>query len=632
MHRFLLFLFSLILAAASIADAQPVEFQTYVTAGQVSTLFGDSQQSQTTIDALKRLHIQHVYLESIRGVEAAPLETLTAARDALLANGIGVSAGIATIFGEGFGVDSDKPGIWMNYQAEATQRDLADHISKIAPLFDELIVDDFLATDDESAGSLQARGERSWSEYRLELMTQISKEFIIAPARKANPDIRVVLKYPQWYDRFHRFGYNVVTGHQLYDRIWVGTETRNPDTVRFGFVQPTQGFINYTYIKSFAGEKMGGAWFDFGDCTPGAYLMQAYQSVMAGARELVLFETGSIIANHECLSPFRERQAAVSTLGEIVSDARLVGIPSYKPAHSEASDALGGANLYIYDYLACMGLTPVMFNDLSFGFWPGAYTFLPRQAADDPDIIERIQLGGHWLTTPDFIQALNSPDIVEFAGYSEAFDLTQPMVEVDAFWVKGKTIPVEDKKYLVRALPWPEEARVHVAAMVDGATVPILFTNIYGATGQRVGLIRTLNFPTFRHEEFGPDREQFLPPRPIAVTDWPDEVVQEIQEAFLPIRGIHAQAPNGVSIYQYQGEDDLVVFANFSDEAVECSVKYYDKHSTNLMKANNRFVLHPEFPHKEGTAMQDETTDGVRTFHVNVMPWELAVVKQDNHL
>ena len=378
MHRFLLFLFSLILAAASIADAQPVEFQTYVTAGQVSTLFGDSQQSQTTIDALKRLHIQHVYLESIRGVEAAPLETLTAARDALLANGIGVSAGIATIFGEGFGVDSDKPGIWMNYQAEATQRDLADHISKIAPLFDELIVDDFLATDDESAGSLQARGERSWSEYRLELMTQISKEFIIAPARKANPDIRVVLKYPQWYDRFHRFGYNVVTGHQLYDRIWVGTETRNPDTVRFGFVQPTQGFINYTYIKSFAGEKMGGAWFDFGDCTPGAYLMQAYQSVMAGARELVLFETGSIIANHECLSPFRERQAAVSTLGEIVSDARLVGIPSYKPAHSEASDALGGANLYIYDYLACMGLTPVMFNDLSFGFWPGAYTFLPR--------------------------------------------------------------------------------------------------------------------------------------------------------------------------------------------------------------------------------------------------------------
>ncbi|MDP8245193.1 MAG: hypothetical protein P9L94_14000 [Candidatus Hinthialibacter antarcticus] len=632
MHRIRIAVFSLIIVIASIGYAQPVKFQTYVTAGQVSSLFGDAQKSQTTIDALKRLHIQHVYLETIRGVERAPFELLTAARDALQANEISVSAGVATIFGKGFGVDSDKPGIWMNYQAEKTQRDLADHISKIAPLFDELIIDDFLATDDESADSQQARGERSWSEYRLELMTQISEEFITAPARKANPEIRVILKYPQWYDRFHRFGYNVETGHTLYDRIWVGTETRNPDTVRFGFVQPTQGFINYTYIKSFAGDKMGGAWFDFGDCTPGAYLMQAYQSVLAGARELTLFETGSIVANNECLSPFRERQTAVSKLGEIVGDAQLIGIPSYKPAHSEASDGQGGANLFIYDYLACMGLTPVMFSDLAFGYSPGAYTFLPRQAADDPIIIERIRRGGHWLTTPDFIQALDKPEMAEFAGYSEPLDLNQPLVEVDAFWVKDKTIDVEKGKYKVRALPWPEEARVHVAAIVDGATVPILFTNIYGARGERVGLIRTINFPTFRHEEFGPDREQFLPPRPLAVTDWPDEVVQEIQKSFLPIRGIHAQAPNGVSIYQYHDKDELVVFANFNDEAVECSIKYYDKFSKGEMKANNHFVLHPAFPHQTGTTIQDETTNGEMTFRVKVMPWEVAVVKQDLNL
>ncbi len=622
----------LICAAASTGYCQPVEFQTYVTAGQVNQLFGDPATSQSTIDSLKPLDIKKVYLETIRSGKEVPLETLSAARDALLENGIQVSAGVATIFGEGFGVDSDKPGIWLNYQAEDTKRDLANHITRIAPLFDELIVDDFLATDDESTGSRQEKGKRTWSQYRLELMTQISKDYIIAPARAANPDIQIILKYPQWYDRFHRFGYNVETGHRLYDRIWVGTETRNPGTVRFGFVQPTQGFINYSYLKSFAGGKIGGAWFDFGDCAPGAYLMQAYQSVLAGARELTLFESGSIIANNNCLEPFRQRQAAVSTLGEIVGDARLIGIPSYKPAHSEASDSLGGANLYIYDYLACMGLTPAMFSDLAHGYRPGAYTFLPRQAADDPDMIERIESGGHWLTTPDFIQALERHEFAEYAGYSKPMDLKQPLVEVDAFWVKDKVIDVEDNKFLVRALPWPEEARVHVAAIVDGASVPILFTNIYDARGYRVGLIRTINFPTFRHDEFGPDREQFLPPRMLDVSAWPDEVVWQIQKAFLPMRGIHAQGPNGVSIYQYQGDDDVVVFSNFNDEPVECSIKFYDKYSQSLVKTMNHFVLHPEFPHHDGTTIKDETTDGARTFIVTVMPWEIAVVKQDVNL
>ncbi|MBZ0257379.1 hypothetical protein K8I31_15020, partial [bacterium] len=147
------------------------------------------------------------------------------------------------------------------------------------------------------------------------------------------------------------------------------------------------------------------------------------------------------------------------------------------------------------------------------------------------------------------------------------------------------------------------------------------------------GLIRTINFPTFRHEEFGPDREQFLPPRPLSVTDWPDEVVQEIQKAFLPIKGIHALAPNGVSVYQnHKRREDMVVFSNFSDEPKRCSIKYYDKYSKSEVRINNHFALHPDFPHKEGTTLENETVGGEQTYYVNVMPWEIAVVKQDTNL
>ncbi|MBZ0257176.1 hypothetical protein K8I31_14005, partial [bacterium] len=129
-------LFSFILAISSITHAQTVEFQTYVTAGEVEPLFSAPEQCQKSIAALKALNIKTVYLETIRGTQAPSLDVLAAARDALQAEGFRVSAGIATIFGDGFGVDSNRPGIWLNYQAEETQHNLADHISKIAPLFD----------------------------------------------------------------------------------------------------------------------------------------------------------------------------------------------------------------------------------------------------------------------------------------------------------------------------------------------------------------------------------------------------------------------------------------------------------------------------------------------------------------
>ena len=71
------------------------------------------------------------------------------------------------------------------------------------------------------------------------------------------------------------------------DTIWVGTESRNPDTrlfptPRYGYVMPTEGYINYRWLTTVAGPKTGGAWFDSIDCTAQNYLDQAYQSVLAG--------------------------------------------------------------------------------------------------------------------------------------------------------------------------------------------------------------------------------------------------------------------------------------------------------------------------------------------------------------
>jgi len=130
----------------------------------------------------------------------------------------------------------------------------------------EINPDDFLCSADTSEISNKARGEKSWSQYRMDLLTDLSGNLFIKTARDEKPNITIIIKYPQWYDRFHKFGYDVVREPKLYDKVWVGTETRGPATQRMGFVQQYEGFVNLRWLNSCSEGKVHGAWFDHIDC------------------------------------------------------------------------------------------------------------------------------------------------------------------------------------------------------------------------------------------------------------------------------------------------------------------------------------------------------------------------------
>ena len=121
---------------------------------------------------------------------------------------------------------------------------------------------------------------------------------MIDPARAARPDIRMIIKFPQWYDRFHLFGYDPPRMAALFDQVWVGTEVRDPKTRRMGYVQPTEGYMNFRWLASVAGTKTTGAWFDHIECPANVFADQAFMSVLAGARELTLFRLGDLMEGH----------------------------------------------------------------------------------------------------------------------------------------------------------------------------------------------------------------------------------------------------------------------------------------------------------------------------------------------
>ena len=285
--------------------------------------------------------------------------------------------------GGDIGVRQQGPLDWFNWQNAKTQRDIERIVRMAAGIFDTFIVDDFLCTGDVSEESDKARAGRSWGRYRRELLTQVARSVFVEPAREVNPDITMIVKYPQWYDRFHLFGYDTETLPRIFDRVWVGTETRGRNTRRFGFVQPYEGFVNYRWLAGIAGEKIGGAWFDHGDCAENDFLDQAYMSVLAGARELVFFNLGDLMQGHPDHAKLVNQFDRLADLADFVRTHPVVGVPAYKPPNSDP-----GGDMYLMDFLGMLGIPLVPVHEFPES---APVMFLPAQAAADPNLLPRVK-------------------------------------------------------------------------------------------------------------------------------------------------------------------------------------------------------------------------------------------------
>ena len=193
----------------------------------------------------------------------------------------------------------------------------------------------------------------------------------------------MIIKYPQWYDRFHLFGYDVEREPVLFDKVWVGTESRGQYTQRFGFVQPYEGFVGYRWMNDIAGPKMGGAWFDHGDCDKDDFIEQAWQTVLAGAKEIVFFNYYSYVNGHPAHHLVRTKFEQLADLAKYVAENPVQGIAAYKPPASDA-----GGDLYLMDFIGMLGVPLIPHFK-----YPEKekVIFLPTQAAKDAEIHVKIK-------------------------------------------------------------------------------------------------------------------------------------------------------------------------------------------------------------------------------------------------
>jgi len=534
-------------AAFITVAAPPLRVSVYVTAGGVEKHLANEESRRKTLEVLRPLKVSRLFLEGRRGDEYVPPDKLRAIADWLRQQGLEVSGGIATVPGSSFGVRQNGGLNWLNFQAEKTQRDIAAFFRENAPLFDQLIVDDFYCTADTSAESQRARAERSWADYRQDLLVSLVEPMMLMPARSVRPGVRVILKYPQWYDRFHLFGYNPQRLSPYFDAIWVGTEVRNPETQRMGYVQPTQGYINFRWIRAVAGEKVRGAWFDHIECTAQNFLDQAYQSVLAGARELTLFHLGDLMEGHPGDVLLASRLPELEALAIRILGREPQGIAFFKPPAGDADE-----NMYLMDYVAMLGIPVVPVAEYPLR---ARVAMLAVQAAADPRLVQRVQEhlanGAGLVLTPALVRRVRA--LAEIASV-RATPEAQP-ARVAIVHVAGNSVPLSAALEVDGGLQ-AAGATVLLSATGAGGRVPLL---------TRKGRVLVWNIRTFNEEDFRQTGEWLLPPKPLGWTRLPEAAANRLRRALLEPLGVTLEGPARVAFYDFGA---LRCLYNFQDETV----------------------------------------------------------------
>jgi hypothetical protein len=534
----------LLLFLSALSVAADLRISVYATAGDVQRYLASTGGPERVAAAVRPLGVTRIFLEGRRGDEYVAPELLRSLRTQLRERGIEAAGGIATVPGKQFAARQEGELAWLNWESAKTRGDVANFFRENAPVFDEIVVDDFYCTGDISAESEKARGGRSWAEHRQALMTSLIDPLIVRPARDANPHVRLILKYPQWYDRFHMFGYAPGRMSGAFDRIWVGTEVRNPETRRMGFVQPTEGYMNFRWISSVAGAKVEGAWFDHIECTAQNLVDQAWQSVLAGAQELTFFHLGDVMEGHPGHALFRDQLPAMRQTAAAIQGKAPRGIAFYKPSGSEP-----GENMYLMDYMGMLGL-PVAPS----AAYPdkARVVMLGLQAAADDAVMEKaaatLRSGGTVIFTPAALRKLGA-SAQELAGVRVAAE--------EQVGTSGHGLEIDTDLQATSASAALQET-------VAGRRYPLLLSR--KAAG---GQVLVWNVRTFTEQDFRDAGEWLLAPKQLALTSLQREAADELRRLLMAPLGLRFSAPVRVALYDF---GDRRCVYNFRTEGVDVNL------------------------------------------------------------
>ncbi len=561
--------------AANVVQAgkyQHFKVSTYIRAQDVARMEDDKFLKSTWETVSSQVDLDKIYIETHRDAFIVPEKTINKVKKFFLSKGLEVGGGITFTRSE--------PTDFETYSyAREEERQQVKHISEYtAKFFDDFILDDFFFIDLKNDDEIAAKGNKSWTEYRLRLMADAGRELVVNPAKAVNPKVKVIIKYPNWYDHFHGLGFNLEEEPGYFDGLWTGTETRDP-----GSAQHLQNYLSYNimrYFDNIAPGRNGGGWVDAGGIhmSMDRYAEQLHLTMLTHTPEIILWnymqlaevkitpamrapwqnDGGNSFRYDDMVAPFTKNGKTVTpTTMARFADQTLhqtdmlmgklgnpIGLVSYKPYHSSGED-------FLQNYLGMIGLPMDMHPQWVEG---RQQILLTQQAAKDPQIVKRIRQqlkkGGDVIITTGLLKVIKDQlaDVVElYCGDLKAI--------VNDFGFAGKSereFIIPQVKYFTNDAWEVVSAGRPLSGGVSG--YPILLRDTYSK-----GMLFVLTIP----DDFG------------NLYDYPAGVLNIIRRAMSKDVGAYLEGPSKVSLFAY--DNKTMVVENFNDDAVSLRVVVNDK-------------------------------------------------------
>jgi hypothetical protein len=526
-----------------------------------------------------QLRFDKVYIEAYRDHLFATDEELDRVKSYFREKGIETSGGITLAAGGAGGQFGT-----FDYENPADRAECERAVRLIARHFDQIILDDFFFYNTKSDADIAAKGMRSWTQYRLERMRQIARELVLAPARATNPRVRVIIKYPNWYEHFQGLGFDLDQEAHMFDAIYTGTETRDPEVTD----QLLQQYESYEIFRYFSNIRPGanlGGWVDtFSTRAIDRYAEQLWDTIFAHAPEIVLFNWSPMAEMRPAEAGDRSGWASRRTsfdwdtiqrqwrgsgandpgpgwaraagasleIADAVADqlGHPVGLAAYKPYQSSGED-------FLHNYLGNLGI-PI---ELTPTFPMDAPTILLTEAAAaDPAIMAKIKAklraGGRIVITSGFLKAMQDKGIEDVVEWRATGNIVTVGDYIDGFGAgSGSSLN---------------------AAGAPGR--PILFPEIHFFTNDSWPIIRGVaaakGFPMVLMNRYS-NGIIYLWTMPENLGDLyylPQKMVTRIKDYLIPDAPVRIDAPDHVALFTYDNGAFVVENYRGDETAVTISV------------------------------------------------------------
>jgi len=585
--------------------------------------FDQPQKLQADWDCISRqLKVDKVYIEVQRDKRLLTDEQAERTKKFFLNRGVRVAGGMALS-------DGSIGGQFQSFcYTDPNDRAFVKGAAEFAARhFDEVIQDDFFFISTKNDSDIAAKGGKSWTQFRLELARDVAENLIVKPAKAVNPKVKMVIKFPNWYEHFQGSGFDLEREPKIFDGIHTGTETRDP-VMTDQHLQQYESYEIIRYFENIAPGRNGGGWVDtFSIGYLDRYAEQIWDTMFAKAREFTVFEWSTMTRPFETGDRAAwENQPTSFNLSEMTNGvsaptwARVagysleqvdkflgqlgnpLGIASYRPPSASGED-------FLHNYFGDLGI-PI---DLHPQFPTNANLILLTEAAKaDTNIVAKIKgqlrAGKSVVITSGLLRALQDKGIEDIA---------------EVRWT--------DRKFLAHKYAGGFGAG-NFSTLDGDKNADVLFPEIDFLTNDSWSLVRAEangnGFPLLLMNRYS-HGVLYVWTMPDNFTDLyalPPEVTSAIKNYLMRGFPVRLDGPAQVALFAY--DNGTFIVQNFSATAADVKISTLEN-STTLKNLVTGETLKGKSPPPHNWNWRNENLEDRVTFNTQLPPHSYAVFAKE---